>query len=74
METIQEDVNHILAQSNLEKALQTFPFPWRNQKQDPDQVETQTRKYLDTLSSAERMKLKEIYLPDFLMFGYNEYN
>jgi len=74
METIQEDVNHILAQSKLEKALQTFPFPWRNQKQDPDQVETQTRKYLDTLSSAERMKLKEIYLPDFLMFGYNEYN
>ena len=63
METLDEDVAYIFDLSNIE-----MEFPWNNHKQNESKIMTQ--KYFSLLTDEQKQKLYEIYLPDFLMFGY----
>jgi len=73
METLDIDVKYILEKTGLENYLNVsdFTFPIANQNEDIDRHQKSTKEYIGRLTSAQRQKLLEIYLPDFLMFGYD---
>ena len=74
METLNFDVEYVLKRSGLDDylAVNDFSFPIANQKEeDTNRQRNLTKKYLDELTSQLRQKLLAIYLPDFLMFGYD---
>ena len=72
METLSFDVDYIYKRSGLEEYLKDFPFPIANQKEeDSNRLRNLTKKYIDYLTNQQKQKLFEIYLPDFLMFGYD---
>ena len=74
METLNFDVEYVLKRSRLDEylAVNDFSFPIANQKEeDTNRQRNLTKKYLDELTSQQRQKLLAIYLPDFLMFGYD---
>lgn len=71
METLTEDVHYIFDISGINGS--NHEFPWSNQK-SADYSKERTKTYFETLKIEERKALYDIYLPDFLMFGYNDAN
>ena len=73
METLNFDVDYIFKRSGFESHMNVsdFTFPYANQKEDFDRHQRTTKEYLNKLTSQQRQKLLDIYLPDFLIFGYD---
>ena len=69
METLSEDVKYIFEYSNV--SLPKGDFPWSNQVNVKSDTYNLTLSYMKNLSSEEKLKLYEIYLPDFQMFDYD---
>ena len=73
MDTITEDVEYIFKETGLDHYLTDnhFDFPWRNNKHKTTDLEELVKKYFSTITKDEKLKLYDIYRPDFLMFGYD---
>lgn len=68
METLMTDVSYIFNMSGIKDE----QFPWSNAAASGDYNKELTKKYFATLTIEQRKLLYDIYLPDFLMFGYND--